>query len=130
MLFRERFKFEFSWPRMAFIGLFASFNKTLTGGGYGPVVTLGQVLSGLETKKSVAVTALSESLVSLVAVVVYFSFGVLFDVDLLFSLIVGSLLSIPLSVYFVKKVHVSVLGDLMGLAAVLFGVYLLFAGFF
>jgi len=34
--------FRFSWLRIAVLGLIASFNKGMSGGGYGPVVTGGQ----------------------------------------------------------------------------------------
>jgi hypothetical protein len=42
--------FKFSWKRVGFLGLVASFNKGMSGGGYGPVVTGGQILSGVEAR--------------------------------------------------------------------------------
>jgi len=37
--------YRFSWKKITVLGLIASFNKGISGGGYGPVVTGGQ-LSG------------------------------------------------------------------------------------
>lgn len=38
------------------IGAIAAFNKGLSGGGYGPLVTAGQVVSGVSSKHAVAIT--------------------------------------------------------------------------
>jgi len=47
-------RYDFSWARMIFIGLLAAFNKGLSGGGYGPIVTAGQVMSGVGEKSAVS----------------------------------------------------------------------------
>ena len=43
------------------IGAVAAFNKGLSGGGYGPLVTAGQVVSGLPSKHAIAITSVAES---------------------------------------------------------------------
>lgn len=53
------------------LGLVASFNKGMSGGGYGPVVTSGQILSGVESKSVVGITSLAEGLTCLVGVIAY-----------------------------------------------------------
>lgn len=40
-------RFDFSWRRMMAIGLLAAFNKGMSGGGYGPIITAGQIMSVL-----------------------------------------------------------------------------------
>ena len=42
---------DFSWLRLLFLGSIASFNKGLSGGGYGPVVAGGQILTGTEAPR-------------------------------------------------------------------------------
>ena len=37
-------KFKFTWSKLSSIAVLASFNKGISGGGYGPVVTGGQIL--------------------------------------------------------------------------------------
>jgi len=48
--------------QMICLGAVATFNKGLSGGGYGPLVTAGQVVSGTSPKHAVAVTSLAEDL--------------------------------------------------------------------
>lgn len=58
---------------MLLFGFLAGFNKGIGGGGYGPVVTVGGLLSGVPAKSQLAVTAISEGTVSLFAVIVWFA---------------------------------------------------------
>jgi len=46
----NRRHFPFSWKRIVSLGIFASFNKGSTGGGYGPIVMGGQLLAGVGGK--------------------------------------------------------------------------------
>ncbi len=48
------------------VGLIAAFNKGLSGGGYGPLVTAGQVVSGMPAKNAVAITSVAEAFTCLV----------------------------------------------------------------
>jgi uncharacterized membrane protein YfcA len=122
---RER-DFGFSWRRMVVIGLLAAFNKGLSGGGYGPVVTAGQIMSGVREKSAVCVTLLSEVLVSLCAVFTFLSVGGGVDWVLTLCLLVGVSLSAPVAAFVVRqvgggmlKVSVGVVTVLVGLATVL-----------
>ena len=98
-------RFDFSWKKIIGLGLLASFNKGLSGGGYGPVVTSGQVLSGVEGKSAVGITSLAEGLTCAVGIVAYLlmSGG---DVSLRLAPFVtaGAVLSVPFSVKSVKKI--------------------------
>lgn len=58
---------------MTLFGFLAGFNKGIGGGGYGPVVTIGGLLSGVPVKSQLAVTAISEGTVSAFAVIVWFA---------------------------------------------------------
>jgi len=53
--------FRFSWKKMMGVGLLASFNKGISGGGFGPVTTGGQVIAGNDHKNSIGCTTLSEA---------------------------------------------------------------------
>lgn len=46
------------------------YSKGVGGGGYGPVVTVGGVISGVPVKSMLAVTAISEGTVSAFAIIV------------------------------------------------------------
>ena len=102
LLFINR-NFKFSWKRIAMLGLIASFNKGMSGGGYGPLVTSGQILSGVEGKSAVGITSLSESLTCLVGVIAYMLVCKNpIDWKLAPYLILGAVLSVPLSAKSVK----------------------------
>lgn len=61
----------FSWAKMSVISLIGSINKGLTGSGFGPVITTGTMLSGIDEKSAVSIQSLSESSVSLVGFLTY-----------------------------------------------------------
>lgn len=74
------------------------------GGGYGPLVCGGQVVSGVEEKSAIAITSLAEGLVCLVGVVTYRITGNGgADWGLAPSLVLGALLSTPLATLTVKR---------------------------
>lgn len=118
-------KFKFSWKRLVGLGFIGAFNKGMTGGGYGPVLASGQIISGVKSKKAVGITAIVESLISVVGVAVYLlgrNYGYI-DVSLLVSLIIGGLISTPLAVLFVKKIKTSLLKKFVGIASIVAGVF-------
>jgi len=96
-------KFKFSWKKITFLGIVASFNKGMSGGGYGPVVTGGQVLSGVNGRSAVGITSLAEGLTCLVGVIAYILISrSALDWRLAPWVIVGAVLSVPLSAKSVK----------------------------
>ncbi len=96
-------EFRFSWRKLSVLGVVASFNKGLSGGGYGPIVTCGQILSGVEGRSAVGITSLAEALTCLVGVLCYIlvTKGAL-DWKLAPYVIIGAVLSVPLSAKSVK----------------------------
>jgi uncharacterized membrane protein YfcA len=95
--------FGFSWKKIAGLGLLAAFNKGMSGGGYGPVVSGGQVLSGLDAKNAVGITSMAEGLTCVVGAVLYLlTTGI--DGRLALPLVVGAMLSVPLSVHSVHAI--------------------------
>ena len=57
----SKIKFSFSWRKIIGLGIISAFNKGLSGGGYGPVVTAGQIISGQDHKGAIAATTLAEA---------------------------------------------------------------------
>lgn len=97
--------YTFSWKKIITLGLIASFNKGMSGGGYGPVVTAGQILSGVEGRSAVGTTSLAEGLTCLVGVITYM-LAVKNPIDWKLApyVIVGAVLSVPFSAISVKKI--------------------------
>ena len=108
-------KFQFSWKRIYALSILASFNKVISGGGYGPVMTIGQITSGRDAKESVAVTDLSEAFLSGIGFILYILFGA-FDNNFLFLqeslpliislgliMIISGIIATPLGALLTKK---------------------------
>lgn len=99
-------EFKFSWKKITLLGLIASFNKGMSGGGYGPVVTGGQILSGIEGKSAVGITSLAEGLTCLVGVITYYAISRgSVDWKLAPFIIVGAVCSVPFSAISVKRIN-------------------------
>ena len=84
-------------PRRMFgFAALAGFNKGVGGGGYGPVTTVGGLMSGVPVKSMLAVTAICEGTVSTVAILVWalmLTGGVTIDYVLLPSLMLATMFS-------------------------------------
>jgi uncharacterized membrane protein YfcA len=118
--------FRFSWKKITSLGLLAAFNKGISGGGYGPIVTGGQILSGVNSKAAIGITSLSEGLVCLVGVTIYFtltnhSIGWI----LAPSLILGAVLSVPFAALTVKKLNTDRMKLAVGIITLLLGIFTL-----
>lgn len=115
-------EFRFSWFKVGILGAVASFNKGMSGGGYGPIVTGGQILSGIEGKSAVGITSLAEGLTCLVGVLAYIliSKGSI-DWRLAPWIIAGAVISVPLSAKSVKKISAQKLKLAIGIITIILG---------
>lgn len=94
LIFAARYvHLKFSWWRAAVLGLVAGANKGFMGGGYGPLVVAGQVISGDTMRHAVAVTALAEALSCVGGVIGYVALGAPMPWMLTGALVVGGTLS-------------------------------------
>jgi uncharacterized membrane protein YfcA len=113
-----------TWKMFALASV-ASFNKALSGGGYGPLMTAGQVLSGIGGKASVGITSFAEGFTCLVGVILFLDRGQGFDFDLLVPMVTGALLSVPLSTEFVRHVDERRLKRLIAAVTMVLGLFTL-----
>ncbi|WP_336002610.1 sulfite exporter TauE/SafE family protein [Halorientalis halophila] len=114
--------------RLAGFALLAGVNKGISGGGFGPVVTLGQIFAGVYEKTATAITSLAEGLVSLVGMAVYlalFAAGFPISYQLLPSLLVGSVIAAVLAPYIVRVLPGRILGPLIPAYAFAIGLVML-----
>lgn len=101
-------KHNISSPRMKMMIAFsalAGFNKGIGGGGYGPVITMGEILSGVYEKSATAIVSFAESLVSITGIITFIiiSFsGVKLDLILLPSIFTGGFIAALISPYLVR----------------------------
>lgn len=119
--------FKFSWHKVTLLGLIASFNKGMSGGGYGPVVTGGQILSGVEGKSAVGITSLAEGLTCLVGVLAYiFISKKPLDWTLAPYIVFGAVLSVPLSTKSVKFIGAKQLKLSIAIITIILGAFTIF----
>ena len=107
------------------IGAMAAFNKGLSGGGYGPLVTSGQLVSGLPPKKAVAITSLAEALTCFVALVAYLLLQNSLDWSLAIPLTLGAVLSVPMATLTVRKLSDRIMRAGVGIVTCLLGIFTL-----
>lgn len=89
ILFKVNFKF--SWKKLVAIGLVSAFNKALSGGGFGPFVTGGQIAVGQKSKSAVGITTLAEVPICMGSFIAYFLLkGGFDDWPFLAALVVGA----------------------------------------
>ena len=118
--------FAFSWRKLVGLGLVAALNKGLSGGGYGPLVCGGQVLSGVGEREAVGITSLAEGLACIVGVAAYLLTGNgAVDWGLAPSLALGAVLSVPLAALTVKKAPVGKMRWAIGGAVTALGLFTL-----
>lgn len=105
---RKSGKKGFSWRKIIAFGSIASFNKGMTGAGFGPVMSGGQILAGIKSKEAVGITAITEGILSMMGVIVFVLMegsARALNMPLIASLLLGGIVSVPIAVYTVKKLH-------------------------
>ncbi len=126
ILKNHRRELTFSWRRIGGLGFLAAFNKGISGGGYGPVVTGGQVLSGIRGQAAVGIASLAEGVTSLVGWIAYLASGAPFPWTLAPSLLLGAVLSVPLAAFAVSRFSTQRLTLAIGGITTVLGSYTLF----
>lgn len=84
--------FRFSWRKVLGIGALSAFNKGLSGGGFGPVVTAGQLISGRESRGAIGATTLSEAPICIAGFLIYLLQNEMSSWDLVLFLGIGAIL--------------------------------------
>ena len=106
----------------------AGFNKGVGGGGYGPVLVMGNVLSGIYEKTAAALTQTTEGIVSTVGAVCFFTLAFMdpntrIDFLLLPSMFTGSFFASVLAPYILRVLPNKIWKILIPTYAFSIGVY-------
>jgi len=99
-----RTRFNFSWKKILGIGILSAFNKGMSGGGFGPVVTSGQLISGRESKRSIGATALSEAPICITGFLTYLIKNGLPSWNLVLILTAGSIIGAIIGPHITAKI--------------------------
>lgn len=117
---------KFSWSKIFSLGLVSGFNKGLSGGGYGPLVTSGQIISGVKHKSSVGITTLVEAVISMLGAIMYFSIaGTPFDFRFFALILLGAIPATPMAAYFVKQIKKKEFTRAIGTSTIVLGILML-----
>lgn len=118
----KEIRWNFDWQKICGIGFLAAFNKGLSGGGYGPLISSGQVIINRNPREAVASTSLSEAVVCISALITYLILDSSnIDLSIMFFLLLGAMGSVPLAVLTVKRISVKKLIPLMGYITITLG---------
>ena len=96
-------EFMFSWKKMIVIGVLSAFNKGMSGGGFGPVVTSGQIIAGRDSKSAIGTTTFSEAPICIAGFLTFFIINGISSWNLLIFLSIGALLGAPLGALLTSK---------------------------
>jgi len=121
ILVKRNKTYPFSWLKICVLGAVASMNKGMSGGGYGPLVVSGQMLSGVETKAAIGVTSLAEGLTCAVGLAAYWIVGTGIDWTLAPWLVCGAVVSIIPSVWTVRRLPARSMTVVVGIVTLILG---------
>lgn len=112
---------DFSWVRLFFLGSIASFNKGLSGGGYGPIVTAGQLLTGVSVRSAIGITAMAEGVTCVASFITYLISGIEIDWPFLGAMSIGVALSAPIAALLVSRINPRYLKVIVGVFTLAMG---------
>ncbi|MFB6128696.1 MAG: sulfite exporter TauE/SafE family protein [Halorhabdus sp.] len=120
---------EYHRRRLIGFAALAGLNKGIAGSGYGPVITIGEILSGVYEKSATAITTMAEGVVSLAGILTFFTISITtYDLNLILlpSVFAGGFLAAILAPYTVRVLPNRILGYLVpSYALVLAGILFL-----
>ena len=120
-------KFKFSWKKISLIGAISSFNKALSGGGFGPIVATGNITSGIETKRAIGIIDFAEAPICIVSFIAWFIIGgfIFPDANLIVPLCIGAGIGGLLGPYLLFRTKSKILlTKLIGALAIISGLYM------
>ena len=125
----SRIEFCFSWKKMIGVGIISSFNKGLSGGGFGPVVTSGQIISGHNHKNAIGVTTASEVPICLMGFAMFCLLKGIPTLSVLLPLTIGSILATPVGTRITHYFSEKSLRPVLGLLVTALGIWTLIKTF-
>jgi uncharacterized membrane protein YfcA len=144
-------QFKISHQKMLMFSILSSFNKGISAGGFGPIMTSGLIISGENSKQAIGTTTLAESPICIASFLTYvfinlfktFSLSEILQMnvtefgkviinssimnwELLFALVLGSVLIAPFAAKFTQKVENKYINIMMGILMLFIGSYTLY----
>jgi len=117
--------FNGNWKKLYSISVIAGFNKAISGGGYGPLVTCGQLMSGGKVRNSVGVTQFSESTISILSFLLYFILHdfvqIWLTIQLSIIMVLSGMFSAPIGAMVARKLDEEIARKTVALLSITLG---------
>jgi uncharacterized membrane protein YfcA len=116
LLLNKTMSTGFSWAKIVLLSLFGSFNKGISGSGF------GMLYMKIKEKEAVSVQSFAELFVSLVGFITFIVSGAIVNWDLTLSLFVGVAASAPVASFIVNKSGEGTLRSAIAIVTIILGV--------
>lgn len=121
LLLNKTLSVKFSWMKLGLLSLFGSFNKGISGSGFGPIITTGLLYMNTKEKAAVSIQSFSELFVSLVGFTTFLVSDTTMNWDLTRSLSIGVVASTPLAAFIVQKLSGETLRSAIAIITIILG---------
>jgi len=119
-------KFKFTWNKICSIAIISGVNKAISGGGFGPVLTSGQIISGRGTKEAIGVTTICEAPICIVGFIMYYLLNGFIDFMIPMLLVLGGLVGAFSGAFTTKKFKENIkIRKIVGLVCFLSGMFVI-----
>jgi uncharacterized membrane protein YfcA len=115
-------KIGFNWIKVAILSLFGSFNKGISGSGFGPIITTGLLYMGVKEKEAVSIQSFAELFISSVGFSTFLFSGTPINWSLTTSLAIGVTASAPIAALIVQKSEGGKLRTAIAIVTIILGV--------
>jgi hypothetical protein len=122
LLILFNFRFVYTTGKMLLVGVISAFNKGLSGGGFGPVVTGGQIVLGKDHKQAIACTTAAEPLICIVGFITYVFLKGWPEMNLIYALGIGAIIAGVFGPSTTQKINKRALRYIVGFIMVLLGI--------
>lgn len=123
VLTRRRFRYRFKFHML--YGTVASFNKVVSGGGFGPITSTGGIIGGLKSRVSVATTSFAELVICVGSFISYLILRGMIDTHFAGALCVGAFAGGMVGPYLASRVNQAKLRVFMAVFGLASGSWLL-----
>jgi len=122
IIWQRNKKRAMSWTGLMGIAIVSAFNKSISGGGYGPLVTSGQIVTGRGERNSVGSTTICEVAICTVGFISYLVLTGDISWQLAIATSCGSVLAAPLGAITISRVTPMKLKVVIGITTIILGV--------
>jgi hypothetical protein len=138
---------QFSYKNIFILSIISAFNKGISGGGFGPVITSGQIIAGQKTKTAVSIAVFSEIPICLTGAFTYFLGNIslkgnllqmpmnkflsnlfsenIFNPYIFIALTAGSIIVAPFGAFMTSRLKTDKLQTVLGIFVIILGLWTL-----